>query len=76
MRKIVQKPSIVMDLGLSDNYAQVISIPVKNISHRELKDDNCSGNNTYRVLLHKALLTPKNSLQRIYTKKKRKQNHG
>jgi len=29
-----------MDLGLSDNYAQVLSTPVKNISHRDLKDDN------------------------------------
>jgi len=40
MRKIVQKPSTVMDLGISDHYAQVLSIPVKNFSHRDLKDDN------------------------------------
>jgi len=26
-----------MDLGLSDHYAQVLSIPVKNFSHRDLK---------------------------------------
>jgi hypothetical protein len=40
MRKIVQKPSIVMDLGLSDHYAQALSIPAKNFSQRDFKGDN------------------------------------
>jgi hypothetical protein len=34
------KSSTVMDLGLSDHYAQVLSILVKNFSHRDLKEDN------------------------------------
>jgi hypothetical protein len=31
------EPSIVMDLGLSDHYAQVLSLPFKNFSNVDLK---------------------------------------
>jgi hypothetical protein len=34
------QPSIVMDLGLFDHYTQILSIPVTNYSHRDLKEDN------------------------------------